>query len=65
MTQQLFDYFRVLSRLSDIVLARVYGHSDIEEMASEASIPVVKYVHIYLIPQYIIIYLAFCTFVAT
>jgi len=36
------DSSRVLSRLSDIVLARVYGHSDIEEMANEASIPVVN-----------------------
>ena len=34
--------YRVLSRLSDIALARVYGHSDIEEMANEASIPIVK-----------------------
>lgn len=36
------DTSKVLSRLSDIALARVYGHSDIEEMANEASIPIVN-----------------------
>eukprot|EP00795_Rhopilema_esculentum_P017657 gene17657-9305_t len=36
------DTARVLSRLSDIALARVYGHSDLEEMSSEASVPIVN-----------------------
>eukprot|EP00794_Sanderia_malayensis_P002650 gene2650-3067_t len=36
------DTARVLSGLSDIILARVFGHSDIQEMADEASVPVIN-----------------------
>ncbi|XP_065057046.1 ornithine transcarbamylase, mitochondrial-like [Rhopilema esculentum] len=36
------DTARVLSRLSDIVLARVYCQSDQEELASQASVPIVN-----------------------
>ena len=39
----------MLSGLTDIIFARVYGHSDIAEMADEASVPVVKYVFIFQI----------------
>eukprot|EP00794_Sanderia_malayensis_P000663 gene663-1331_t len=36
------DRKEVLSGLSDIILARVFGHSDIQEMADEASVPVIN-----------------------
>ncbi|XP_050416192.1 ornithine transcarbamylase, mitochondrial [Patella vulgata] len=36
------DSARVLSRMTDIILARVYAHSDVEELADEASVPVIS-----------------------
>uniref|UniRef100_A0A3Q3KY65 ornithine carbamoyltransferase n=1 Tax=Labrus bergylta TaxID=56723 RepID=A0A3Q3KY65_9LABR len=36
------DTARVLSGLCDIVLARVYGHSTLEELDKEASIPIIN-----------------------
>ncbi|XP_055006254.1 ornithine transcarbamylase, mitochondrial [Boleophthalmus pectinirostris] len=36
------DTARVLSGLCDIVLARVYSHSTLEELAKEASIPIIN-----------------------
>lgn len=36
------DTAKVLSGLSDIILARVFEHADIEEMANEASVPVIN-----------------------
>ena len=35
-------YLRVLSGLCDIVLARVYSHSTLEELQKEASIPIIN-----------------------
>ena len=39
----------MLSGLTDIIMARVYGHSDVVELADEASVPVIKYVFIFQI----------------
>jgi len=36
------DTARVLSRMSDAILARVYGHSDVEELAKYADVPVIN-----------------------
>ena len=40
--ESLLDTARVLSRFNSILLARVYEHSDIEELAREASVPVIN-----------------------
>ena len=37
-----FVWIRVLSGLCDIVLARVYSHTTLEELAKEASIPIIN-----------------------
>ena len=37
-----FVWIRVLSGLCDIVLARVYSHATLEELAKEASIPIIN-----------------------
>lgn len=36
------DVARVLSRYVDIILARVFAHADIEELAAQASVPVIN-----------------------
>lgn len=36
------SHYRVLSGLCDIVLARVYSHSTLEELHKEASIPIIN-----------------------
>lgn len=36
------DTARVISRFSTIILARVYGHSDVTELAEEATVPVIN-----------------------
>jgi ornithine carbamoyltransferase len=40
--ESMLDTARVLSRFNSIVLARVYEHSDIEELAQECSVPVIN-----------------------
>lgn len=40
--ETLKDTAKVLSRFNDIILARVYAHSDVEELAKEGSIPVIN-----------------------
>ncbi|KAG9406072.1 hypothetical protein AC1031_003989 [Aphanomyces cochlioides] len=40
--ETLKDSARVMSRFGTILLARVYGHKDIEELARESSIPVIN-----------------------
>ena len=40
--ESLLDTARVLSRFNSILLARVYEHSDIEELARESSVPVIN-----------------------
>jgi ornithine carbamoyltransferase len=40
--ESLLDTSRVLSRFNDIVLARVFGHSDIETLMEECSVPVIN-----------------------
>jgi ornithine carbamoyltransferase len=40
--ESLLDTARVLSRFNSILLARVYAHSDIEELARESSVPVIN-----------------------
>lgn len=36
------DTARVLSRMNNLILARVYGHADIKEMAEASSVPVIN-----------------------
>lgn len=40
--ESLRDTARVLSRFNDGILARVYGHADIEGLCAEASVPVIN-----------------------
>ena len=40
--ESVMDTARVLSRFNSIILARVYEHSDIEELAEQASVPVIN-----------------------
>eukprot|EP00608_Synchroma_pusillum_P008841 CAMPEP_0198438906 /NCGR_PEP_ID=MMETSP1452-20131203/52870_1 /TAXON_ID=1181717 /ORGANISM="Synchroma pusillum, Strain CCMP3072" /LENGTH=345 /DNA_ID=CAMNT_0044159501 /DNA_START=15 /DNA_END=1052 /DNA_ORIENTATION=+ len=36
------DTARVLSRFNDVILARVFAHADVEELAAEATVPVIN-----------------------
>lgn len=36
------DTARVLSHMNDMLLARVYGHADVLELARDASVPVIN-----------------------
>jgi ornithine carbamoyltransferase len=40
--ESLLDTARVISRFSTIILARVFGHSDVTELAQEATVPVIN-----------------------
>lgn len=40
--ETLADTARTLSRYADAIMARVYGHSEIEELANNASVPVIN-----------------------
>jgi len=40
--ETLKDTARVLSRYSDVILARVYGHADITALCAESSVPVIN-----------------------
>lgn len=40
--ESMTDTARVLSRFNSIILARVFGHEDVEELAKEASVPVIN-----------------------
>jgi ornithine carbamoyltransferase len=41
-SESLRDTALVLSRFNDVILARVYGHKDVEELAKYSSVPVVN-----------------------
>ena len=40
--ETLKDTARVLSRFNDVILARVYGHADVDTLAKEGSVPVIN-----------------------
>jgi len=40
--ESILDSARVLSRFNSIILARVFGHDDVVEIANESSVPVIN-----------------------
>ena len=40
--ESMTDTARVLSRFNSVILARVFAHADVEELAREASVPVIN-----------------------
>lgn len=40
--ESLRDTARVLSRFNDVILARVFGHGDIEQLCAESTVPVIN-----------------------
>ena len=40
--ETMLDTARVMSRFSDIIMARVFAHDDVAELAAEASVPVIN-----------------------
>jgi len=40
--ESLLDTAKVLSRFNDVILARVFGHGDVVELAAQASVPVIN-----------------------